>query len=219
MLDVRADIKDVTRYLDRIQRKQVPLATSQALNNTAFYVRGKEQQEAKKRLHKPTKFTLNGFQYKKASKTKLWATVFVEPKRWEYLQYQIDGGTRKKRSDKGEAVPVNIPLNDRGNITGRKGGKILKLMKRPDTFVGNVKGVYGLWQRGNINAKGKFSMARKRKNGTRAQAKNLKLLVRLEQTVSYKKRLDFKGIARRHANKRFPWEFKRQMARALASAK
>ncbi len=219
MLDVRADIKEVTRYLDRIQKKQIPFAASQALNKTAFYVRGKEQQAAKRKLDRPTPWTLKGFQYRKATKSRLWADVFIEDKRWEYMRWQVEGGTRQKRASSGEAVPVTIHLNKYGNIPGRYQGKLQNLISRPDTFMGTVKGIKGLWQRGNISAKGQFSMARKRKNGARAQAKNLKLLVRLEQSVSYKKRLDFKGVAKRHANNRCPWEFKRQMSRALASAR
>ena len=38
-IDLRSNIKEFTRGLDNISRKQVPFATSRALNNTAFDLR------------------------------------------------------------------------------------------------------------------------------------------------------------------------------------
>ncbi len=217
MLNIKADIKEVTRYLDNLQKKQIPFATSQALNKTAYYVRGKLQQEAKKKLDRPTPFTLRGFKYRKATKQKLWAEVYIDKIQWDYMRWQVQGGTRTKRAKSGEVVPVRIKLNKFGNIPGRWKGKLKKLLDRPDTFVGTIKGVKGIWQRGNIGKSGKFSTTRRRKGGGRS--KDIQLLAVLEQRVSYKKRLDFHGTAKRHAQNRFPHEFKRQLARALATAK
>jgi hypothetical protein len=110
-------------------------------------------------------------------------------------------------------LPVNVALNKYGNIVGRKGGKLKKLIARPDTFVGTVKGVYGIWQRGVRSKAGKFRGA----GDKRATA--IKLLVRFHQAVDYSKRFDFYGTAERTFYKHFDKQFTLAFDEAMRTAR
>ena len=56
-IDVRADIKGAVKYLNRVQRKQVPFATALALTRTAQDVAKAETAQISKKLDRPTPFT------------------------------------------------------------------------------------------------------------------------------------------------------------------
>ena len=68
-INVTVDIKDLTKNLKRIERRQIPFATSVALNNTAFKVRKAEQIQLPKKLDRPTKQTVNAVT---VTKSKNW---------------------------------------------------------------------------------------------------------------------------------------------------
>ncbi len=105
MLDVRADIKEVTRYLDRIQKKQIPFATKNTLNTLAFDSQRIIRKEIKRVFDRPTPYTQKATKVRKATKQKLWAEVWVKNKLdagkgtspEDYLLPQITGGMRKPK--------------------------------------------------------------------------------------------------------------------------
>ena len=76
-IDLRSNIKEFTRGLDNISRKQVPFATSRALNNTAFDLRKHQISEVlNKDLSRNTVFYRKLLRVFKSTKTNLEATVF-----------------------------------------------------------------------------------------------------------------------------------------------
>ena len=74
-ISVKADVKELTRGLNKIQRKQIPFATSKALNTLAFDVRKTLQDSLDVHLDRPTKYTERGVQVKKSTKKDLVAEV------------------------------------------------------------------------------------------------------------------------------------------------
>lgn len=193
-LDVKADLKEVTKYLTRVQKKQIPFATSQALNDTAFDSRKELQKQAQKKMKSPTRFTANAFQVIKSKKRELIAVVYVEGKRYEYLIDIIEGKS-KTHKHKGYALPVNVRLNKFGNIPGKRRG----LVKNKRQFIGTINGVSGVWERYN-------------------KGRNVKLMIAFGKTVEHKQRFHFTKIVKGIVNSKFKKNFNKRMTRALATA-
>ncbi len=190
---VKADIKQITRYLSDVQKKQIPFAAKNALNDTAFQAQKAEKKQLPQKLDRPTPFTVRGIRVKRATKSKLVSSVYVNPVVWEYLKYQVDGGLRKPQG-RFLPIPVNIKLNKYGNIKGKKRGP-----KGKNQIVEKVGNTLGVFQQ--------LSKGRRR------------LLIAYVKQARYKKRFPFYKIARKLGENRFKINFEKQMALALASAK
>ncbi len=194
-ITVTDDIKKVTKKLNSVQRKQLPFAIAQSLNSIAFEARKDVRADMPKHIDRPTTFTLNAAQVKKARKTNLESVVFIEAKRWAYLQYQIDGGTR--HPPRGTSVPVNVKLNKYGNIPNRRKG----IIKNNRQFIATFNGIKGIWERYG------------KKRG------QIRLVARIHQAVSYTKRLPFVAIVQDSVNKKYVAILDSNLQRALDSAK
>lgn len=189
------NIKPLIKKLNKQQRQQVPFATSQALNDTAFKVQTALKVQASQKLDRPTPYTLRGFRYKRSTKRNLNARVFINDIQYEYLRYQIEGGTR--RPHKGTALPVNIRLNKYGNIPKRRAGII---RGKPNRFVATINGITGVWQQN--------------KNKTK-----VKLLARVQPQVEYRKRFPYYKIVHGVVRNTFTNAFNKRLTAALLSAR
>jgi len=198
-LSIQSDIKKATRLLGAM-KKQVPFAASIAMNKTAASIQKVEKAAMKRELDQPRPATVKGIRVSRSNKRNLRAAVFVLPAIDKFLRYQVQGGTRSPRG-KAEAVPVQLRLNRYGNIPGRRQGKLAKLLNRPDTFSGTVKGVAGIYQR---VGKGK---------------RFLKLLVAYENRVTYKRRFNFYDHAERTARRTWSRNFNQAIKSAIRTAR
>ena len=145
-ISVKADVKALTKGLDKIQRKQIPFATSKALNPLAFDVRKTLQDVLPEYLDIPTPYTIRGVQVEKSTKKKLVSKVGFRSKTFgkgqgsvpqaDYMELQIKGGTR---NPKGRAIPVPVPKimkpNKFGNIVK---GRINKLLSDKDKYFSGI---------------------------------------------------------------------------------
>lgn len=194
-ISIESELKRFEKDLTEIEKKQIPFATSVALNNTAVEAQKEAQRQMGKRLDRPTPFTKKGVRVKRSSKRNLQASVFIQDIQAEYLKYAIDGGTRKP---KGRAIPVpqQIRLNKYGNMPRNK---IRSLLAREDVFVINNDESAGIYQR--------------MKNGT------FKLLASFHSEAKYKKRYPFEDIVYKEAGKRFKPFMAQSLNKALATAK
>jgi len=168
MISVNVDVSGAVKMLSDVQQKHVPFATSLAINALAATAVKEMPEQMEKELDKPTPFTRRGYFVLRSSKTNLIAVVHAKTIQEQYLKYQADGG---ERAPKRRAIPIPAQLkpNQFGNIPR---GKIAKLLARPDVFMGEVKGILGVWQR---------------TKATRKANAGLKLLVYLEpDKVVYK---------------------------------
>lgn len=207
MLDfnVKADIKEVTRYLDNVQRKQVPFALARALTQTAWDTSKAEAAELDRIFDRPTPFTKRAFTVRKATKTSPTATILLKPKQADYLHYQITGGLRLPER---RAIP--IPVKARTNRYGnRSRGLIDRLLRREDTFSGQPKGQpeanEGIYQRPRRIKRGK--------------AGQLRLMIGYRKRAAYRPLWQFHKNLARHAARIFPEKFRASLINALRTAK
>lgn len=197
-ISVKMDIKAATKGLSNLQKRQIPFATSQALNDTAFQARTDAMAGMDKHLEKPTPWTKRGIRVGKSTKAKLVSSVAIEPDRWKYLRFQVSGGTRQYKTDGTIVTPKAINKNKYGNISR---GRIKNLIASKRAFVGTVRGVYGVWQRPSGKTKG------------------VRLLARFEDQATYTKRYPFARIVADSVRKNFKSNFARRLGAALAGGK
>jgi hypothetical protein len=191
MFKVKGDMKRITKHLSKMQKKQIPFAAAQAINSTLFDVMKAEKAQLPKKLDRPTPFTMKAFKINKAKKTELVGDIHITPERWKYLKYVVEGGTRTGNI----GVPTkNAKLNKYGNIPMRRKG----LIKKKSQYIATIGSVSGVWEKSKAG---------------------VKLIVAFEKSVSYKKQFPFKRIAEGVARKKFQRNFKRSLAKALATAR
>ena len=193
-INVKSNIKEITKFTTTVQKKQIPFATSVAINNTLFDLKKEMAKQMDKKLDRPTPFTKRGFFINKAKKNLLVGVLLMKDIVANYMQYQIEGGTRTT----GKQIPVpykpNARLNKFGNIIGKKTG----LIKKNTQFIGNVSGTEGVYER--------------TKDG-------LKLIIGFERSVNYRPRFPFYVIAEKFSDAVFDKKFTKAFDRALRSAR
>lgn len=170
-VSIESNIKEVTKKLNRFQKKQIPFVLSDSINEVSVKAVNAMRSQLAKKLDRPTMFTKKGVQLKfKARPRDLSALIQIPPIQSKYLEKQIEGGM--KTADR-QKIPVPYDkgiLNAYGNIRGKKSG----LIRRNTEFIGTVKGIDGVWRR---------------TGGKRNPA--VKLLIGFERTVMYTKRIEF----------------------------
>ncbi|WP_299393254.1 hypothetical protein [Pelagibius sp.] len=197
-LSVRSNIKELERYLTRVQRRQLPFATSQALNGTIFAVRrrivGRTFGEAFKIRNK--RFPSAAMRVKKATKKRLEATLFDRLGR-DYLQRHTTGGTKRPFTGRRLAVPTRkVKRTGTGKVP--RSLQPTTLRNKPNVFVGRFKRPEaGLWRR------------------TKA---GVQLLYTMPQTAridrSFRFYEDATGVVNRQFNRRFFVALKRALRTA-----
>ena len=144
--------------------KQLPFATSVALNDTAFDARQALNNGTKGAFHKPVKFTQTAFLVQKSKKRELIALVYAQDKqgkdRARYLRFGIAGGSRPQKGLERyfeNAVPNDgtipsgayfmptslVKTNASGNVTQATLKRITKGIsgdKRGGFFIGTPRG-------------------------------------------------------------------------------
>ena len=218
-ISVKTDVKELTKSLNRIQRNQIPFATSKALNTVAFDVRKMLQDGLDIHLDRPTPYTKRGVQVEKSTKKNLVAKVGFRSKTFgkgqgsvtqaEYMKRQIKGGTR---FPKGQAIPVPVPKNMRTNKFGNiPRGKIDRLLGDKDRyFSGTPKGTQdapGIWQRMPANSK------RKKQGG------KIRMVIAWEPKADYSPRFPFRQIVSKSVRINFRKRFDNALQQALKTAR
>jgi hypothetical protein len=199
-VNVRADVKALSRSLDALRYRQLPYATSLALTALARKVARAEVKNLAGVLDKPTPFTLNSVAVIAARKERLVATVLVKDIAARYLEPFEFGG---KHVLNGRALlnPKNVALNQYGNLPRTM---LARLKGRRGVFVGVVatkdgRRISGVWQR----------LARG----------HLKLLIRFGQALEVKQHLGWGAKAEATVRRWFDAEFTAAFRRALATAR
>jgi hypothetical protein len=103
-IDLRNNIKDVTKQLNRVQKKQIPFAAMLTINElakdlskkggTGVIGKATGKKFKKKSGTGATKFTKRNFFYKQATKQSLTATVYWDDRNADYMKFMVFGGTR-----------------------------------------------------------------------------------------------------------------------------
>ena len=200
---IKIDTRGLTRLFDDVQRKQIPFATSMALNATAFEVQREENSTVKVEFKNPRPFSQKAFGVIKSTKASQTAVVFLKPDHG-YLAPYILGG---KHELPGQALinPKDIRLDQYGQF--RK-GQIAGMTGNRNVFVGTVDGVAGFWLRvpGKQTKKGKVEG-------------KLRLLARFGDALPVKADFPFRALAEHTARASFPFFFKQAFEKAMKTAK
>ena len=196
-IKIKDNIKQFTKGLNKVQKKQIPFATAQAINGTLFGLKKEMAKQTVKKLDRPVGFTQRGFLIDKAKKTKQIGVLRIRPEVADYLKFQIDGGVRSGA----KKIPVPITKNKRLNKFGNIAGKRTGLVKGKKEFIATIGGATGVWKQG-----------RKGQQPT--------LLIKFHDSVKYdKKPFDFYKIGKGYINNTYDKQFKKSLTKALRSAK
>ena len=193
-IDIKDNIKEATKWTTSLQKKQIPFATANAINQTLFQTRKVMMKQTEQKLNNPTPFTVKSYLVDRAKKTKLSGMLFIREAAEKYLKFQILGGTRS-RGKKFSIPTSNAKLNKYGNIIGKKSG----LIKKKSQFLQTINGITGVWERQRDN--------------------KLKLIIALKNSANYKPKLPFYTIAEKYAASKFNKNFTNALNRALKTAK
>ena len=193
-LSVRSNVKEFTRGLDRVQKRQVPFATARALTWTA--------QDAQKEIiiKIPSIFNITkkwflkqqptGIKITPAKKLRLIASVYTVA---YFAKLQEFGGTKRPRKGKNLLIPTERVPKSR-----RKSGGAGIMLKQKKTF-STKTGVY-------------------RRKGPKKKSV-VELLFWRSRDADIKPRFGFRRMAREIAKRRFARNFKRSLSKALATAR
>lgn len=202
--------------------KQIPFATSKALNATARRVVEAMPAEMDKALDRPTPFTKKGVAVlERADKSRLQVTVGFRKIQAEYMQWQVAGGLRSP-GDAGLKLPSAIKLNDYGNIPkgviaglialARKDKGAKKAAAKRVRVSAKLELYYGdpIDKTGKLWPRGIYKIA----NGAL-----IPLIVFPKVSARYRVRFDFKGKAKSVVDRVWKQEFDKALADALSTAR
>lgn len=147
MISVKADVKEVTRWLTDIEKRQIPFAVMNALNTMMFGARKELIKEIGDKLDRPTRYTLNATQVQKATKKNWAARVWIK-----------DNDSTDIESARRGNTPANFLLpHIRGgprNVKGFEKQMIAAGMMPPGYYVTPGSGAkidaFGNWSNGEL---------------------------------------------------------------------
>ena len=236
-------IREMTKTLSSLERKQIPYAVRSAFNNTVYQVRKDLQEDIADVFDRPTPFIKNSILFEKVVKGSqledMSARVYIRgrsskgnPER--ALDAQITGGDRKlKASERAFRQAGILPsghyivpgpairLNKYGNITGQAMMKILSaLQAQRDTRQNSARMGRTNNQKSSVRffvvTKGGKPIGIGQRTGRTFKGM---LLLFISSKPSYSKRFDFVGLAKQSAELHFPTKMHTSLRRALATAR
>ncbi|EPY9202559.1 hypothetical protein ACXHVK_002127 [Morganella morganii] len=213
-----ANLTDLSNQL-RTLRKQIPFATAQAMTAVVRKIEDAQKVAMQRNLDNPTPFTVKSVKSRGARKSDLKAKVFVMNTAAAYLEPFETGGVHKLN---GSALlnPKDIKLNKYGNLPRNK---LSSLKSKGNTFIGDISGVNGVWQRKKAK-KGKKGRKRLQRspNGTRRDRKKQpmpKLLIRFGDALPVEPVLGYQDRAMKMTQALLPQEINRAIAEAIRTAR
>lgn len=237
-ITIAHNIGEVTAWLGRLARDQVPFATAMALNDTAADALEAVKEEMAQVFDRPTRWTLNAFMVWRADKRTLKAAVKERPSVGprHYLKVQGTGGVRP-------ATGIEGALRSRAAYAGRIGSVAPAKGARLDA--------HGNWSSGERNqALSGIKAQRDPTANTTARSKALtknkgratyfvpkpgsglapgiwkregkqvvKVLHFSEAGASYRKRIDWRETVERRAAQVYLGHFRRRLDQAIRTAR
>lgn len=132
------------RQLTELETRQVPFATMQAINGTAFETRQRWAEVMPRVFDRPTPLTQKAVLYNKATKQRPYADIFLRDEAFKgtppakYLRTQVEGGSRRRKGIENRLAARGIlpagmfvvpgkfaPLDAYGNVPGSVLNQIL----------------------------------------------------------------------------------------------
>ncbi len=235
------------RQFSELERQNLAFAVMQACNATAVGIREQWAETAPRVFDRPTPMTRRAAQYRKATKQKLYAEIFLRDEATngtppaKYLRTEVEGGERRKKGfevllqQKGAMPPgmfavagKGAKLDQFGNVRAGQVSQILsQLGARQDKY------------QNQSDASAKRRRAKRKRGGEyfALQAKRGRLLPGIYERIAtgfgtalrsvfiftgkanYKPRYNIFGLAQRAWDKLMPFHFNRELQKALDSSK
>jgi hypothetical protein len=202
--------------------KQLPFATSKALNDTAFDARTSLSGATRQYFDRPTSFTQKGFGVEKSTKRDLEVIVGAETKRARYLRTEITGGARSQKGFErlflaqitaGAQIPSNsqfiptslVKLNASGNVS-------LATLKRIKQGLGSDPqgGFFVGTPKGGDRPAGIYR---------RSKGQLFPYFIAIDQAAQYKPRFPMLDVVGKVYQRRYATYFRTALERALATAR
>lgn len=233
-LNVKVDIKPLTRTLDDLARRQVPFATAKALTAVARKVQDAQRAALPSVFDRPSLFTQRSIGVKAARKADLTAAVFVKDIAAQYLEpFEFGGQHHLPASKRGGTLfnPKAVPLNQYGNLPKNT---LKRLSGRKDVFVGSVmfkssgQTVSGVWQRPPVGRRRSRATKYDKSQGYGTKGAlgkeggvktGLTLLVRFGDALPVQPRMEWRKRAAAVVQANLKAEFQKAMGEALATAR
>ena len=191
-IDVKSNIKQFTKGLNKVGRSQIAFTVNETIGNTAFTLRNATIKEMPRHVDRPTKKTLNDVRYQapKRNKTALpEGYVYFSPMVSNWLKYSIYGGSRPYK--KGRVLPTrNISLNNFGNIRNHR--NIISTFRNKKNHFINSTGIF-----------------KRQKNGNKA------LYIFEKRAVQYKKTFPFFDIMIKKSSRIFDHFFQKNLVKNI----
>lgn len=236
MINIQIDTKDVTRWLNDVQKKQVPFATAVALTRTAGLVEKQLQRDLSTKLDSPSPYTLRSTFKTSANKARLYAEIGIKDKKpargtapATLLKEHFTGGDRgNKPMEKAIAalgampqgwrvVPgAGMPLDSYGNPKRNAVRELIEsLRSKTQIYKGRgarmaVVGYFVV----RVGAESNLPPGIYARTG-----KALRPMFLFVRSAGYRKRFDLPGMATRVADTEFPKQFGTALTAALATAR
>ena len=192
-VQIKSNEKELRKKMGLFQRKHLPKATANAINEIGAKVVNAERAQIQKKLDRPTPFTIKSVDMPakfRAKPNDLSALVFIKNIAQDYLKYVYQGGIERPSKSKIFAPVTSAGgerLNRYGNLIGLKAKKV---DNNKNLFFKND----ALWKR---------------------QGDGLKLIAVATKFVKHKKFLDFFKIGIGVIKKNYDKELDKQIAKAI----
>jgi hypothetical protein len=195
-ISIQSDVDKVAKKLRKDLQRQIPFATSRAINDVAFDARKAESAATKRYFDRPTPWIQKGFRVKKSNKRNLMAKLFIPPDRWDRaMKLEVEGGV----SGKSHAIPINARRNRYGGLSRTQ---IKNQINAKGAFVKEINGRLGVW-----------------KMQGRGKNKRLRLQVMFDKGLTYAPRFPFGKATDKAVRLRFPRTFDKRLRDALRTAR
>lgn len=226
--DIRSNAREISRWLDDTQKRQIPFATVYAMTLTARDVQSAERMVMEKVFDRPTPYTLNALQVKPATKQTMVASVafkeFGGTPAKRFLNPEVHGGMRSRKSHERLISPLMQGFNyavpgkatDRdayGNMKGSEIKRIISQLKVSSDPMQNVT-KSGKSKR---NRKNNAFFVRGNKVFQRTGA-GIKPVLVFVKSPRYRKRFPFYETAASTVATRFSQNFEAAFQRTMANS-
>lgn len=209
-IKIKADTKQVKRFLRNVHKKQIPFATARAITQTLQVASKDVLRQLDKDINRPTPFTRRAFRVDGAKKDTLRGRLFILPKQSAYLKWAIFGGVRRPKGTAlalppAKPMPGGVKLNRFGNVPRSQQARAL-LAK--GAFSATIGGVAGIWK-----------SAAKTRSGKIRKGSRMRLLLAYEPQAVYRPRYRFFERGQNSIRVHWPKIFERSFRSALRSAR
>lgn len=243
-IDIAFNIERLTKRLSDLEKRQLPFATSKALNATAQVIKAEIRKAIPRVFDRPTPFTLNSLYLSAATKRNLFSEVWLKDfaskgtPAVKYLAPEVYGGPRRqKRSERALERAGLLPsgmfwapgsgarLDKYGNITG---GRITQILSTLKAFseVGYAANITERSKKRNKRprsyfvakpAGGRLPLGVYERYGSKQR--NIRPVLIFVRQPTYRQRLPFFKIARDVYRREFNQQFAKTWKEALVTAR